>query len=147
MFTNQAEQKAIRLEVTVLKIVPEIVTGDEIRLQQICTNLLSNAFKFTSRGHISITLEGEFCGKDSILLTGRVTDTGIGITKDKQETIFKSFAQADMSTTREYGGTGLGPALCRNLCTMMGGNIWVESVEGEGSTFHFQVYLGVGTED
>jgi PAS domain S-box-containing protein len=147
MFSNLAEQKGVLLEVTVLDTVPEVVTGDEMRLQQICTNLLSNGLKFTRRGQVSLTIACESCNNNSVFLTGHITDTGIGISKDKQETIFNSFAQADMSTTREYGGTGLGLALCKNLCTLMGGNIRVESVVNKGSTFSFKVQLGVGSKE
>jgi len=113
--------------------------GDPARLRQIILNLISNAIKFTDDGHIVVWVHDS----DSNELIISVTDTGIGIPKVKQEAIFASFTQADSSTTRKYGGTGLGLTISKQLVAMMGGRIWVESEEGEGSTFSFTVDLPV----
>lgn len=120
--------------------------GDPGRLKQIILNLISNALKFTERGEIVITLsdnseEGENKNLDDDDLVISVADTGIGIPKDKLESIFASFTQADTSTTRKYGGTGLGLTICKHLSQMMGGDIRVESEEGKGSKFSISISL------
>lgn len=145
MFITQSKKKGIHMEFTVHDTVPDVLIGDEIRLIQVCTNLLSNAIKFTQEGTISTNLDCDPGNKDHILLKCQVSDTGIGIPDEKQEIIFNSFSQADTSTTREFGGTGLGLSLCQKLCTLMGGEIRVESVPGRGSTFYFSIPLKVGT--
>ncbi len=113
--------------------------ADELRLRQILTNLIGNALKFTDKGHVKLTIkkEKEVAGK--IILHFAVADTGIGIEKKKQSTIFDNFIQAEETITRKYGGTGLGLAISRRLVEMMGGKIWVKSKEGHGSTFHFTI--------
>lgn len=144
MFVTQTKKKGIRLECTAQEDVPEVLIGDEIRLTQVCTNLLSNAIKFTQEGAVSLVFSCEDTDKKRVVLKCSVTDTGIGLPDDKQELVFDSFSQADVSTTRRFGGTGLGLALCKKLCSLMGGEIWVESVEGEGSIFSFNVALKIG---
>jgi len=144
MFITQAKNKGIDLHCTAHATVPEVLIGDEVRLTQICTNLLSNAIKFTQEGSVSMSFLCESGEDGYALLKCRVSDTGIGLAPEKQEIIFDSFSQADTSTTREFGGTGLGLALCRKLCSLMGGEIGVESAEDEGSTFYFNVSLEIG---
>jgi len=146
MFITQAKNKGIELHCTAHETVPEVLIGDEVRLTQICTNLLSNAIKFTQEGSVSMSFSCKAGEDGNALLECRVSDTGIGLAPEKQEIIFDSFSQADTSTTREFGGTGLGLALCRKLCSLMGGEIGVESVEEEGSTFYFNVSLEIGVK-
>lgn len=120
--------------------VPTRLRGDPNRLRQILLNHAGNALKFTPRGQVSVTLalaEPPASAEGSLLLACRVRDTGIGIPADKRERLFQSFSQVDASTTREYGGTGLGIAISRQLVELIGGAIGVESVEGQGSTFWF----------
>ena len=133
----RATAKGGELVLDIEQAVPDFVYGDANRLKQCLTNLLGNAIKFSSQGQIVIRvqpLEGE-------LLQFSVSDNGIGIPADKQELIFEAFSQADTSTTRRFGGTGLGLSITRRLVTLMGGKIWVESQEGDGSTFYFSVRL------
>ncbi|KAI7898450.1 histidine kinase-like ATPase [Cokeromyces recurvatus] len=129
--------------------IPIHIYGDLVRLRQVIFNLLSNALKFTKMGYVRILVEmGQQQEKEDdniISLLVSVTDTGIGIPKDKQNKLFQSFSQVDASTTRKFGGTGLGLAISQQLCRMMGGDMvrrfWVESEVGRGSTFKFQVLL------
>ena len=122
--------------------VPEIVNGDPLRLRQILLNLVGNAIKFTDNGMVSVNVEVEEDGPGEVLLHFRVADTGIGIAKEKQALVFEAFEQADSSTTRKYGGTGLGLTITSRLVTMMGGKIWLESELGKGTTFHFTALFG-----
>jgi CheY-like chemotaxis protein/anti-sigma regulatory factor (Ser/Thr protein kinase) len=124
--------------------VPEIMRGDCNRLRQVVTNLVANAIKFTDRGEVQLSVRTEMVVGDERVLRFTVSDTGIGIAKEKQQSIFDSFTQADTSTTRKYGGTGLGLTISARLAGMMGGKIWVESEPGRGSAFHFTMSLGVG---
>jgi len=117
--------------------VPETLSGDPVRLRQIMVNLCGNAVKFVEQGEITINAATYKDDKKSVVLIFSVTDTGIGIPKDKFDTIFKSFKQVDGSTTRKYGGTGLGLAISKKLARLMGGDMWVESELGKGSTFSF----------
>src|SRR5206468_4924166 len=140
----RAAQKDIELACQVSNRVPDFLVGDAIRLRQILMNLVGNAIKFTDQGEVFVTVEaaGEPSTEDGMLgLHFVVTDTGIGIPKDKQQVIFESFVQADGSMTRRYGGTGLGLAICSQLVQLMEGRIWVESLVGRGSSFHFTVQL------
>ncbi len=121
--------------------VPTLVRGDPLRFRQVITNLLGNAPKFTEKGEIAISLDLEKETEHRVLLHARVRDTGIGIPPDKVNTIFEAFQQADGSTSRKYGGTGLGLSICKQLASMMGGNAWVESEVGKGSTFHFTSWM------
>lgn len=137
IYAIKAAERNVEL---ISRIDPKLDTkrmGDPARLKQIILNLISNAIKFTEKGHIVVWAHES----DSNELLISVTDTGVGIPKEKQEAIFASFTQADSSTTRKYGGTGLGLTISRQLVGMMGGRIWVESEEGEGSTFSFTVNL------
>jgi signal transduction histidine kinase len=146
----RAEEKGLALALHVLEDVPEWVRGDVHRLRQVAVNLIGNSIKFTDRGEVIITVEIVPHESEPALIqraTGDVTvhvtvaDSGIGIPLDKQRLIFEAFTQADSSTTRDYGGTGLGLTVSAQLVTLMGGRIWVESVPGKGSTFHFTARL------
>ena len=133
-----ARQKSIDLRVRVASRVPAVVNGDPLRLRQVLMNLLGNALKFTERGSVTVELD---CAQEGsgLRLTGTVTDTGIGIPAGKQNVIFDAFAQADGSTTRRFGGTGLGLTICKRLLELMNGAIAVESRPGQGSTFRFDL--------
>lgn len=120
--------------------------GDPGRLKQIVLNLISNALKFTEEGEIIVSLSADTKEQNDECLRISVSDTGIGIPKDKLESIFASFTQADASTTRKYGGTGLGLTISKRLTEMMGGSIWVESVENKGSTFYVNVTVAEQTQ-
>ncbi len=137
----RAHQKGLELAAHILPEVPDELVGDPIRLRQIIVNLIGNAIKFTDTGEVIVRVEQESREGDDIRLHFAVSDTGIGIPKEKQSVIFDAFSQADGSTTRKYGGTGLGLAIATQLVQMMGGKIWVESEVGQGSTFHFTAVM------
>lgn len=123
--------------------VPDLLTGDVHRLQQIITNLVGNAIKFTEKGEVLFHIELKSFHNDKVMLLFSVTDTGIGIPENKLNYVFEEFTQADGSTTRKYGGTGLGLAITKRLIELMGGTIWVESEENKGSTFYFTLVMKV----
>jgi PAS domain S-box-containing protein len=131
-----ARAKGIEVRWSIGEDVPAEINGDPVRFRQILTNLLGNAVKFTERGSVSVRVEKTATYAGRVFLKCLVSDTGIGIPLDKQDRIFKSFTQLDGSTTRRYGGTGLGLAITRQLVEMMGGEVWVESQEGAGSSFY-----------
>lgn len=139
----QANEKGLELACHLSPDVPCALTGDPNRLHQILINLISNAIKFTDNGSVvvEVTNEGNKAAPGRIRFS--VTDTGIGIPEDMFETIFESFTQAHASTSRKYGGTGLGLTISKQLAKLMNGRIWVESTVGQGSTFHCSVVLGV----
>ena len=143
----RADEKALELLCEIPPKSPNLVCGDAGRLRQVLINLLGNAIKFTHEGEVSLKLEHQVLEDNAYLLHFVVSDTGVGIPKDKLEAIFGSFNQADTSTTREFGGTGLGLTISKRLVEMMGGQIWVESEVGVGSQFHFTVRLGHAKED
>jgi CheY-like chemotaxis protein/two-component sensor histidine kinase len=157
-FRHVAEGKAVTFKIEVDPAVPEAVRTDAQRLDQVLKNLLSNAFKFTDRGYVNLSvapvtegwsLENANLNRAENVLAFSVSDSGIGIPADKQTTIFEPFLQADGSTSRKYGGTGLGLAISRELARVLGGEIRVESMEGRGSTFTLflpQSYSGVPLE-
>ena len=130
-----AERKGLPIEVSIDQAVPRRIASDPLRLRQILTNLLSNAIKFTDEGGVSIAVCA--VGDDRIAVT--VSDTGIGVAPDRLESIFEAFSQADESTTRRYGGTGLGLAVSRAMATLVGGELTVESSWGVGSSFTLSV--------
>ncbi|SHE81482.1 Hpt sensor hybrid histidine kinase [Marinomonas polaris DSM 16579] len=135
------EEKGLELIIDIDAEVPQQVVGDPTRLRQILLNLGNNAVKFTQQGEIIIRAAYSKNNQDENIIHFSVQDTGIGISKDKQNNLFQSFSQADTSTTRRFGGTGLGLAISKRLIQLMGGDIWVESEENKGSTFHFTINL------
>jgi two-component system, sensor histidine kinase and response regulator len=137
----RADQKGLELTCDVAPDAPDGLVGDAPRLRQVLLNLLGNAIKFTDQGNIGIRAEVESLGPGTVCLHFMVSDTGIGIPKDKQGYIFEMFAQVDGSATRRYGGTGLGLAISQQLVGLMGGRVWLESEPGKGSTFHFTAQL------
>jgi PAS domain S-box-containing protein len=143
----RAQQKGIELRWSVDPNVPELVIGDAARLRQVLVNLVGNAIKFTARGEVMVQVETQEQSGERVILHFRVTDSGIGIPKEKQSMIFEAFTQADSSTTRNYGGTGLGLAITTRLVTLMEGKLWVESEWGQGSTFHFTVTFGLAPQE
>ena len=142
----QAAAKDLELIVEVEESAPRRLIGDPLRLSQILTNFANNAVKFTERGEIKIQVKVAESTTSEIRLRFEVSDTGIGIAEDLQPRLFESFLQADSSTARKYGGTGLGLTISRRLAELMGGEIGVESTPGKGSTFWFTVKLCVGRD-
>jgi signal transduction histidine kinase/DNA-binding NarL/FixJ family response regulator len=141
LLAGQATEKGLYLRHTVAASLPPLFRGDPYRLRQVLLNLMGNAIKFTEQGGVSLVISRTMGSAEAFDLHFSVTDTGIGIPADNHQAIFEVFTQADGSTTRKYGGTGLGLAISAHLVAMMGGRIWVESVPGVGSTFHFTVCL------
>ncbi|MCC6221235.1 MAG: response regulator [Deltaproteobacteria bacterium] len=152
---TNAEKKDIRFSLHIDDDVPTYIMSDSVRLTQILTNLIGNAAKFTKKqgGVINVRVAkadskaGDGALKSEPKIQISVVDNGIGIQKEKQQTIFESFSQADNSTTRQYGGTGLGLTIAAQLAKLLGGDIWVESVVNEGTTFHFTISSGRVDED
>ena len=142
----RAHEKSLELNYRVKPEVPENLVGDPGVLRQIIVNLVGNAIKFTERGEVNVRVERESEKEGRECLHFTVEDTGIGIPVESQTRIFDAFAQADTSTTRRYGGTGLGLTISRRLVEMMGGRIWLESTPGKGSAFHFTAWLGRGNQ-
>jgi signal transduction histidine kinase/CheY-like chemotaxis protein len=135
----RADEKGLELLCDIAPDVPEIMRGDFARLRQAIVNLIGNALKFTEKGEVALKVAVDSAIGEERTLHFTVSDTGIGIAPEKLQLIFDPFTQADTSTTRKYGGTGLGLTISSRLVTMMGGKIWVESEEGKGSQFHFTV--------
>ena len=142
----KAHEKGLEFLIHVAPEVPANLIGDPLRVSQVLTNLINNALKFTDEGHIKLSLAVTASTADRVQLTVAVEDTGIGMTAAQTGRLFQAFSQADGTTTRKYGGSGLGLTICRRLVEMMNGRIWVESEPGHGSCFRFQVWLGVGQE-
>ena len=142
-FAVRLDQKGLELMIHIDDGVPATVIGDPGRLQQVLGNLVGNAIKFTSHGHVLVEVREDSRVNGCTMLHFLVSDTGIGVPADKHLTIFEAFSQADGSTTRRFGGTGLGLTISTTLVQMMGGRIWLESAEGAGATFHFTVPLEV----
>ncbi|MES2682765.1 MAG: ATP-binding protein [Pseudomonadota bacterium] len=141
-----AKQKGLKLKIRIAPEVPRNLVGDALRLAQVLSNLISNAIKFTSEGEVelSVTLvDLPAAAADTVRLRFAVRDTGIGIAAEVRPRLFQAFVQADASTTRRYGGTGLGLVICRQLVGLMQGEIDVQSVPGQGSTFFFEASLGL----
>ncbi|MDB5792877.1 MAG: rpfC [Massilia sp.] len=143
MFSASASEKGVELAYHVAPDVPALLVGDPGRLAQIIVNLAGNALKFTRQGEVVVRVAGEPQGKASTLLHISVADSGIGMSPEQQAHIFAAFAQADSSTTRQYGGTGLGLTIVSQLVALMDGTIRVESELGKGTTFHLAVRLGL----
>ncbi len=138
----QAHAKGLELACRIHPELPETLIGDPDRLRQIVVNLVGNAIKFTERGDVIVEVQAEDVDQDGITMRISVSDTGIGIPQSKQQAIFKSFEQADSSTTRKFGGTGLGLTISAQLIRLMAGKVWVESEPAKGSTFHFTCRVG-----
>ena len=141
----EARKKNLKLALEISAEVPDVCLGDPNRLRQVLLNLLGNAIKFTARGGVTLRVGLDSADGSEVKLQFAVADTGIGVPKEKQETIFQPFSQGDKSTSRKFGGTGLGLTISARLVEMMGGRIWVVSQPGEGSTFHFTAVFGRST--
>jgi PAS domain S-box-containing protein len=141
---QKAHEKGLEFLAHVSPGIPEHLLGDPLRLGQVLTNLVNNAVKFTEQGEIRLDIALLERTGEKVELQCSIRDTGIGMSPEQSAKLFQPFTQADMSTTRKHGGTGLGLTICRRLVELMGGRIWLESVPGAGSTFHFTVWLGVG---
>jgi signal transduction histidine kinase/CheY-like chemotaxis protein len=135
--TTLIEDKGLGIELAVSDEVPAVLVGDPGRLRQVLLNLVSNAVKFTEEGSVRLAVLPQMVSDEKVQLHFQVSDEGIGIPSDRINTIFEPYLQASDSTAREFGGTGLGLAICRDIVELMHGQIWAESVEGAGSTFHF----------
>lgn len=158
IMTEPAERKGIKLSLNIAGDIPPVLVGDSVRLTQVLLNLMNNAVKFTATGEVSLAVRRAMAeqtppasaaqssgkGTESVTLAFSVKDTGIGLSPEEAAKLFRPFAQADTSTTRRFGGTGLGLAICRQLVQLMGGEIGVRSVPGQGSDFYFTAKLGVG---
>jgi two-component system, sensor histidine kinase and response regulator len=144
--SSQAHEKGLELLCEIAAGVPEWVTGDPGRLRQVLNNLVGNALKFTKEGEVGVKVEVDVVEESASTLHFTVSDTGMGIAPAKLAVIFDAFGQADTSTTRQYGGTGLGLTIARRMVEMMGGRMWVESAPSEGSRFHFTVRLSTTTK-
>ena len=142
-FRSIVIQKHVELITHALPTVPDNLKGDALRFRQVLTNLVSNAFKFTERGEVLLRVEPVDRTDNDVCLRISVRDTGIGIPEEQQVRLFQSFTQADSSTTRKYGGTGLGLVISRRLARLMGGDLTFESIPGKGTTFFFTARLGI----
>jgi HAMP domain-containing protein/signal transduction histidine kinase/CheY-like chemotaxis protein len=143
-FNQIAKQRGLDFQIRISPDAPPVITTDILRLQQIIKNLLANAFKFTEQGHVYLdiaSVKQEFAFRNEVLRNAKavlafsVSDTGIGIPREKQQLIWEAFQQADTTTARKYGGTGLGLTISRELAKLLGGEIWLKSTPGNGSTF------------
>ena len=138
---NRMIEKGLDFSITVSAEIPQYIVGDELRIVQILNNLISNAYKFTSVGgvHVEVVKTAQSGKRAELFFI--VMDSGIGIAKEKQDKLFQSFSQVDMSTSRKYGGTGLGLNICKQLIELMGGDIQVESDKGKGTSFSFHIWV------
>ena len=143
----QAREKRLELMYHIYPTVPKRLKGDPHRLSQILVNLVGNAIKFTEHGEIVVQVKQERRSGEKSSLLWSVRDTGMGIPREKQQQIFEAFTQADLSTTRKHGGTGLGLTITKQLVQMMGGRVWVESEPGIGSRFSFTTELEIGKDE
>jgi len=142
LIAEKATSKGLELLFDIDSALPQRLVGDPLRLGQILINYANNAVKFTERGEITISMKIREETDTDVLVYGAVTDTGIGLTSEQRAKLFQSFQQADASTTRQYGGTGLGLAITKQIAQLMGGEVGVDSVHGQGSTFWFTARLG-----
>ena len=146
MMVLRAAEKGLEIACRVAPEIPDHLRGDSGRIQQVLVNLLGNAVKFTEAGEIFVNVNAESITPDRVRLHISVSDTGIGIPADKLDQIFRPFEQAESSTTRRFGGTGLGLTISRQLVEMMHGRIWIDSEVGRGSTFHFTAEFGIAAD-
>jgi PAS domain S-box-containing protein len=145
--TNKTDNKGVELLLNTANDIPKALIGDPLRLGQVLLNLAANAVKFTEDGEVVISSKLQSQDADRVVLQFAVQDTGIGMTAEEQGRLFNAFSQADVSTTRKYGGTGLGLTISRQLVEMMDGEIKVESIKGEGSCFSFTANFGIGNSE
>jgi signal transduction histidine kinase/DNA-binding response OmpR family regulator len=145
--SQKAQEKNLEFLIASHSDIPANLIGDPLRLGQILINLVNNAIKFTEHGEVVVTIALQERFERRVRLKFSVRDTGIGMTAEQSARLFQAFAQADTSTTRKFGGTGLGLSISKRLVEMMSGNIWVESAPGTGSTFHFTVWFGIGSDE
>lgn len=143
VFATKAAESGVDLIYEIDYNVPSLIVSDSVRLRQVLMNLVGNSIKFTNQGEIFIGVHASETTKDQVTLHFEVRDTGIGISEDKLDRLFKPFSQVDSSTTRKYGGTGLGLVICERIVSFMGGSISVESKPGAGTTFNFSIKAGV----
>jgi len=141
IFKQSAQNKGLELSFNIKSDTPKYLIGDPLRIGQILTNLLGNSIKFTEKGYIKLNIEKKEENKEEIRLLFEIEDTGIGMSKEQIEKLFKPFAQADSSTTRKYGGTGLGLVITKKIINAMDGDIKLSSKEGDGSRFYFDILL------
>jgi PAS domain S-box-containing protein len=144
VISYKAQEKDLELVQQIDEALPDILVGDSLRVEQILLNLLSNAVKFTSAGKVELRVDQQAVDAQRICLNIEVEDQGIGLREDEIALLFKPFSQADVSTTRKYGGTGLGLMICKRLAELMDGEISVSSREGRGTTFRVRIWLGLG---
>jgi PAS domain S-box-containing protein len=142
-FALSSAERRIGLVWSIEPGLPEVLSGDPVRLRQVLLNLIGNALKFTEEGRVALRVRRLAADQREIVLEFSVTDTGVGIPRERQQAIFEAFVQADNSTTRRYGGTGLGLAIASQLVALMGGGIRLESEPGKGSAFHFTARFGL----
>ena len=142
-FLLRAEEKGIDFKIIKVNEIPDNIKGDKLKLAQILKNLLSNSLKFTEKGSITMNIKNFGIEKNKISLNFSVTDTGIGISKNRQKLIFESFMQADSETSIKYGGTGLGLSISRKLLQIQNSDLVVKSSKGEGSTFSFDIQFKI----
>ena len=143
---QKANEKGLEFLASAAPGLPASLIGDPLRLGQILTNLVNNAIKFTEQGEVYLTVEQVEHTGEKCQLRFSVRDTGMGMTAEQSARLFQPFTQADMSTTRKHGGTGLGLTICRRLVELMGGQIWFESEPGQGTTFTFTAWVGIGAQ-
>ncbi|MFO1160910.1 MAG: response regulator [Reyranellaceae bacterium] len=146
LVAEKAQDKGLELVIDIARDIPQSLRGDPLRLGQVVTNLLSNAIKFTEQGEVRLAAAVSERTGDRLKLRIAVADTGIGMTPEQAGKLFRAFSQADSSTSRKHGGTGLGLTIARRLVEMMGGTIWVDSEPGVGSTFTFTAWLGLADD-
>ncbi|WP_346986048.1 ATP-binding protein [Chryseobacterium sp. POE27] len=145
-FVERAKEKGLTLSSKIDSSIPDTLNGDATRLTQILVNLIGNAIKFTHQGSINIEIYNKQQSENEVVIGFKISDTGIGIDKDKLNEVFERFNQGEDSTTRNYGGTGLGLSIVRSLIQLQNGNIEVSSEQGKGTTFHFYIPYGIAKE-